>query len=129
MLKVDEEWIGHSESAYPGIGEQIRSFEEAVLPVCSHCGSDNTANVQCGVIGRTIRLATATTKFKLLANGPKPGQFFCNACGRYFGRKGKQSATKRGPNLDESDLVRAVKEHGGFTVEVGGLKGGVHGKS
>lgn len=109
VLKVDEEWIDRAESAYPGIAERMRGFERAVLPVCSHCGSDNTADVQCGLIGRTM--------------------FLCNSCGKYFGRKGRESSAKPGTNLDESDLIRTAQEHGGFNVKVEALKRGAHGRS
>lgn len=85
MLKVDQKTLDHMEKQYPGIRETIRLREEAVLPVCSRCGSANTADVGCGVIGRTIYLAGATTKFKLIPNLPKPGEYFCNECDDFFG--------------------------------------------
>ena len=73
------------EDRYPGITEQLRRFEEAELPSCPHCGSDNSASVQVGVIGRTIYLAASTKKFKLVPNmKDKLGKFFCNACGKFF---------------------------------------------
>jgi hypothetical protein len=84
MLKVDQSRIDRMESSYPGIAAQIRRFDAAKLPPCSHCGSPHTADVQVGVIGRTINLAVATTKFRLIANGPKPGSHFCNQCKRFF---------------------------------------------
>ena len=84
MLKIDEETIDRMEAQHPGIAKTIRYFEEASLPVCPHCGSDNTADVQCGIVGRTIYLAAATTKIKLIANGPKPGPYFCNGCEEFF---------------------------------------------
>jgi hypothetical protein len=73
------------ENRYPGITESILRFERAELPACPRCGSQDTANVQVGLIGRTIDIAAATTKFKLIPNGPKPGAYFCNACGEFFG--------------------------------------------
>jgi hypothetical protein len=84
MLKVDKETLGRMESNYSGIVESILRFEEIELPSCPHCGSNNTAQVQCGVIGRTINIAAATTKFKLIPNEPKPGNYFCNACKGFF---------------------------------------------
>ena len=51
--------------------------------MCARCGSTKTAGVHCGIVGRTINLAAATTKFKLIANGPRPGQYFCNACNEF----------------------------------------------
>jgi len=55
-----------------------------VLPQCPRCGSKDTADVQCGIIGRTINIAAATTRFKLIPNGPAPGKYFCNACDEFF---------------------------------------------
>ena len=85
MLKVNEETLQKMEEQHPGIRENIRSFEQATLPACTRCGSSDTADVQIGVIGRTIYIATATTRFKLIPNGPKPGSYFCNACAAFFG--------------------------------------------
>jgi len=85
MLKVDQETLDKMESQHKGIIETIVYFEKAQLRSCAHCGSSNTASVQVGIIGRTIYLATATTKVKLVPNRTdKPGQYFCNACGEYF---------------------------------------------
>lgn len=84
MIKVDTARLNRMESGYPGIIEQVRGFEDAELPACSNCSSADTADVQCGVIGRAINLAAATSKFKLIANGPKPGRYFCNKCGKFF---------------------------------------------
>jgi len=84
MLKINKETLDHIEKQYPGIGESIFAFEKATLPVCSGCGSEDTADVQCGIIGRTINIAAATTKFKLIPNGSKPGKYFCNTCNEFF---------------------------------------------
>jgi len=84
MLKIDKQGLDRMEEIYPGINLSIQYFEEASLPVCRHCGSTNTANVQCGLIGRTIHIGAATTKFKLIPNGPKPGKYFCNTCNHFF---------------------------------------------
>ena len=84
MLKVDKETLDQIEARHPGIIKQILRFEEAELPACAHCGSEDTADVQCGIIGRTIDIAAATTKIKLIPNPPKPGAYFCNACNEYF---------------------------------------------
>jgi hypothetical protein len=85
MLKVDKETLESMESQYNGIIESIMGFENADLPPCPHCQSDNTADVQIGVIGRTMTIGAATTKFKLIPYGPKPGRYFCNECNKYFG--------------------------------------------
>jgi len=84
MIKVDEKTLDQMENQHPGIKETILYFENAKLPSCPHCGSENTADVQCGIIGRTIYIATATTKFKLIPNPPKPGSYFCNNCKEFF---------------------------------------------
>ena len=84
MLKIDEKTIVHVERQYPGFKEILLRLENAILPACSHCGSANTAKVQVGCVGITHNLAAATTKFKLMANGPKPAKFFCNTCDEFF---------------------------------------------
>lgn len=66
------------------IREHVRQFEERVLPRCRRCRSNDTADVQVGIIGRTIHIAAATSKMKLIPNLPRPGRYFCNACERYF---------------------------------------------
>lgn len=76
--------MAERENRYPGITDQIRDIEDKDLPKCPRCASMNTAEVQCGFIGRTMFLAAATTKLKLIPNGPRPGQFFCNDCSKYF---------------------------------------------
>jgi len=84
MIKVDQKTLDHMERLFPGILDNISQFEDAKLPACPRCGSGDTADVQCGVIGRTIHIAAATTKFKLIPNPPKPGEYFCNGCKRFF---------------------------------------------
>jgi hypothetical protein len=84
MLKVDITALDHMEQQYPGIKEMILKFEAVHLPACVHCASSNTAKVQVGIIGRTITIAAATTKLKLIPNGPRPGDYFCNACKAFF---------------------------------------------
>jgi len=64
--------------------EQDKRFMQLEVPPCPRCGTCNTASVQVGVIGITIRLAATCPKFKLIPNGPKPGEWFCNSCGRFF---------------------------------------------
>ena len=86
MLKIDKDTLNEMEQKYSGIRKQIVRFEEATLPACPHCGSQDTAEVNVGIVGRTINIAAATTKFKLIPNGPKPGDYFCNACDAFFGQ-------------------------------------------
>jgi hypothetical protein len=82
-LRVDESWIQDVETKYPGFREQLADAESSDIPLCPVCGSANTARVAGGLIGRTIRLAAATTKFKLVPND-RPADFYCNACDQFF---------------------------------------------
>ena len=73
------------EKNYPGVTKQIRQFEEAELPSCPYCKSDDTAMVRAGVIGRSITVAASTRKMKLVPNiTDEMGAFFCRNCERYF---------------------------------------------
>jgi len=84
MLKVTDRELAQVELQYPGITDWVRRLEAEVLPVCPVCGSADTAVVLMGVIGRTIHIVWATTKAKLLMNGPRPGTHYCNHCQAYF---------------------------------------------
>ena len=84
MLRIARGKIERMEAQYKGITRTIEFFEAMEIPACPACKSDDTASVQVGVIGRTINLCAATTKFKLLPNSPTPGRYFCNACTHYF---------------------------------------------
>jgi hypothetical protein len=84
VLKVTEQWIEKAEKSYPGIRETIAHYEARTLPHCPRCGSADSATVSAGLVGRSITVAAATTKIRLLSNGPRPGEFFCNACSTYF---------------------------------------------
>jgi hypothetical protein len=63
---------------------KLKEFTEFEVPPCPRCGAANTASVQVGVIWVTIMLAATCPKFKLIPNGPKPGNWFCNSCSRFF---------------------------------------------
>ena len=85
MLKVDENTLTEMERQHPGLVKTIMQFENTELPACPHCESANTAEVQVGIIGRTLYLASATTKAKLVPNVVnKLGKYFCNACHQFF---------------------------------------------
>jgi hypothetical protein len=83
-IKISKKVLDGLEANYPGIKKSIASFEKARIPACSLCGSKDTAKVQCGIIGRTIHIALATTKFKLVPKLPKNGKYFCNSCEKFF---------------------------------------------
>ena len=84
MLKENETYLNYVEQQYPGIKEQIYSCERTKLPACSYCGSPDTAQVITGLIGRTICLAGAMTKVKLVPNKKESVVYFCNACKEYL---------------------------------------------
>ena len=42
-------------------------------------------SLKTGSLGEAIRRRDATcSKFKLIPNGPKPGEWFCQSCGKFF---------------------------------------------
>ena len=92
MLTVSEESIMNMDASYPGIAEQVHRFEAMEIPSCDKCGSGDTAIIQVGLVGRTMYLAMATTKFKLLPNYNGHGIYFCNSCKTQFGPKKKISS-------------------------------------
>ena len=107
MIKISEDSIREFERSYPGITEQIQRFEAMELPPCPVCGSSDTASVQVGIVGRTIHLAGATSKFHLIPNGNGKGIYFCNVCRQQFDpEKNPPEETKSKPvflrPMDES---------------------------
>ena len=86
MLKENETYLDYVEQQYPGIRKQIESYERAELPACYHCGSTDTAQVIAGLMGRTICLAGATSKVKLVPNRDKNGRYYCHECGQFSKR-------------------------------------------
>lgn len=83
MIKISEDRFKIYEQSYPGITEQILRYERGVLPPCIFCGSTDTAVVLRGIIGRTIHLASATSKVKLsIKIGNR--HFYCNTCQQPF---------------------------------------------
>ena len=94
MLKIRKKELDRLERDYLGIRQQILEFENADLPPCSQCGSQDTAAVHCGLIGRTMTIADATTKFKLVPNRGRRGQYFCNECEKFFNPDSSPSRPK-----------------------------------
>lgn len=84
MKDNDVERLNKLEMDYPGITSSIRNFEEAELPSCPQCKSNDTASVQVGIIGRTTAIAGMTRKFFLIPNGPRQGTYYCRTCKKYF---------------------------------------------
>jgi len=122
MLKVYDKAIERMEEQYPEITKQILNFENADLLACPQCGSEDTADVQVGIIGRTIYIASATLKFTLIPNGPKPGRYFCNSCKKYFGEVQENDEQSSGFTLRPRDKsLQAFKD---FCMQVAKRMGG-----
>lgn len=88
MLRVSLDAFKEYDAHYQGFIRQVIKWENAILPSCTKCGSYDTADVNVGIVSRTIHLAGATTKFKLIPNGPRPGRFYCNTCEAFFSAAG-----------------------------------------
>jgi hypothetical protein len=86
MLQVSEKALDHFEKRYRGIKSRILECEAEELPTCPVCGGIDTATVGVGIVGRAMHMSMATTKYFLIPNGPKPGEFYCNACKEFFDR-------------------------------------------
>jgi len=78
MLKIDQGALEQMEKRYQGITASLIRFKNAELLSCPQGGLGDTASVQVGIIGRTIYIAAATIKVKLIPNGPKQGEYFCH---------------------------------------------------
>jgi len=85
MLRYSEEELLEMDAGYPGVLEQILSYEALVLPACTACGSEDTAKSLCGLIGRTMTISAATTKAKLIPYKTDfTRDYFCNECKEFF---------------------------------------------
>ena len=47
--------------------------------------SEDTGGAQIGIVGRALNISPATPRFKIIANEPAPGKYWCNSYGGYFG--------------------------------------------
>jgi len=83
-LNVSEWSLARAEKDYRGIRKTVMEFENTNLPNCPTCGGGDTASVTVGIVGRSMYLSQATTKALLIPNGPKPGEFYCNACKEFY---------------------------------------------
>jgi len=123
MIKITREQVDKTEHNYPGFKKSLDCYEETPCPSCPHCESSDTAFCSAGIVGRSMALASATTRIKLHANGPFKGEFFCNACKQYFDnpdyhRPGmkvdppKESSPGEAINRAlESSLMKQVEQH------------------
>lgn len=92
-IKAEELKIGYRElrkleTDYPGILNELRRLIIAGRAVCPRCQSTQTAVVLRGMIGRTIALAAATPRVKLLPPGQPNHSHCCRACGHGFSASG-----------------------------------------
>jgi hypothetical protein len=98
----------------------LKRYNALDVPQCIHCESTDTAAVECGVIRLTMSLSATCRKFKLVGNGPKPAEWYCNSCKKFFNEDGSvplpEDAEYEPQNLEE--CVQAMKKHGGFTMSV-----------
>ena len=83
MLKITDDAIQELDRRYPAFRSTLESYESLRLPVCPQCRSEDTATVAAGIIGRSLAMATATTKLKLVPNG-HPGDYYCWSCDHFF---------------------------------------------
>lgn len=84
MLRITPLELARKDDAYPGLAAYVHALEANPLPPCPHCQSADTATVQYGIVGRSLSIAAATTKFRLHPNPPAPGKLYCNTCAQYF---------------------------------------------
>jgi hypothetical protein len=94
MLTASDEWIRKAEAMYPGFRKTLDYYEALALPPCPRCGSTHTAKVSSGLVGRSISLAAATTKMKLVPNG-HPADFHCGGCEQFFDAAARKAKTKK----------------------------------
>mgnify|MGYP001254715082 CR=1 FL=1 len=100
---------------YEKILEQYNAMD---VPQCIYCESPDTASVECGIIGLTMALSATCRKFKLIGNGPKPAEWYCNNCKKFFNEDGSEPLPEDTDYEPQSveECVEAMKQHGGFTV-------------
>jgi hypothetical protein len=92
MLKLPPDRLAEIEADYPGFLKSLARFESLDLPPCDQCGSADTAAVQAGFVGRTIKLTQATSKFHLTPNGSPKGSLWCKHPSEVFRSLGTMRA-------------------------------------
>ena len=96
----------------------LKRYNALDVPQCIYCESTDTASVECGVIRLTMSLSATCRKFKLIGNGPKPANWYCNSCKKLFNEDGSEPLSEDAEYSPQSveECVEAMKLHGGFTV-------------
>ncbi|MDA7888965.1 hypothetical protein N9A79_00135 [Pirellulales bacterium] len=100
--------------------EILEQFNAMDVPQCIYCESQDTASVECGIIGLTMALSAKCRKFKLIGNGPKLAEWYCNECKQFFNDDGTpplpEDCEQEPQNAKE--CIEAIKKHGGFTISL-----------
>ena len=109
--------MANSGEFYERILEQYNTMD---VPRCIHCTSADTASVECGVIRLTMALSANCRKFKLIGNGPKPAEWYCNSCDKFFNEDGSEPLPEDAEYepQDVEECIEAMKKHGGFTISL-----------
>ncbi|MDC1301754.1 hypothetical protein N8Z04_01330 [bacterium] len=102
----------------------LARYNAMEVPQCVYCKSTDTASVQCGVIRLTMALSSNCRKFKLVGNGPKLSEWYCNACKKFFNEDGTnplpEDSEYEPQNAEE--CIEAIENHGGFTISIDRLR-------
>ena len=98
--------------------EILEQFNAMSVPQCIHCESPDTASVQCGVIRLTMALSANCRKFKLIGNGSKLAEWYCNECEQFFNEDGTPPLPEdcEQEPQNAAECIEAMKKHGGFTI-------------
>ncbi|MDB4365755.1 hypothetical protein N9Z08_02390 [Pirellulales bacterium] len=101
----------------------LKQYNEMDVPQCVHCTSTDTASVECGIIRLTMALSANCRKFKLIGNGPKPAEWYCNSCKLFFNKDGSEPLPEDAEHEPQSveECLEAMKKHGGFTMNINKL--------
>ena len=103
--------------------EILERYNATDVPQCIHCESPDTASVECGIIGLTMALSATCRKFKLIGNGPKLAEWYCNECEQFFNEDGTpplpEDCEQEPQNAKE--CIESLKKHGGFTISLDNL--------
>ena len=100
--------------------EILERYNAMDVPQCIHCESPDTASVECGIIGLTMALSAKCRKFKLIGNGPKLAEWYCNECKQFFNEDGTPPLPEDCEQEPQTaaKCVEAMKKHGGFTISI-----------
>ena len=100
--------------------EILERYNATDVPQCIHCESPDTASVECGIIGLTMALSAKCRKFKLIGNGPKLAEWYCNEYKQFFNEDGTPPLPEDCEQEPQTaaECVEAMDKHGGFTISL-----------